>query len=256
MILINLTPIDELENKYWYLPDVIVFCTLLLTAWGASEIYLSALSESIEKTRAETAEIQINIERLKPELNRYDNLKKQMELLKEKIRVLRDLTVSKVERYRPVIILEMIQVLAPRGIWLTSIRSNHRSSTIDLSGGGFDPILIAEFMSNLSEPSKSDPDPTDMRTMLFFSEVFLEKVSTGTNDNSDDKDSEKMSVEEKAFQKTKSNQNSTSSENKQSNMQANRSFSELSDFPNFSLKLTVTERDSTNLSMEMPYDKR
>ena len=110
---------------------------------------------------------------------RYDSLNAEVESLRGKILAVQQITSSKTDRYRSVILIDILDNLRPKGIWFTNLSDDTGSQTIYLSGGGFDPLLIAKFMTNLIALKRQKVSITDLRSNFYFSKIVLEKVSSG-----------------------------------------------------------------------------
>ncbi|MFK7872511.1 MAG: PilN domain-containing protein [Oligoflexales bacterium] len=179
MIFINLTPPEEIENNYWYVPDVAAvllafFLSHSVFTWMKAEIRNDI--DLIENKRATIAQ---NMEEIKPQVKRYKEINKEMNELRERIQALKNLTISELTRFRPVIILEQIQTLMPKGVWLIDMRLDVDQKALSIQGGALDNLLVAEFMNILKSTSQEEIYPGDMRTQIYFSHVLLQQVSKG-----------------------------------------------------------------------------
>ena len=149
MIDINLTPPDERENKLWILPDLAVYLVVYLIGSYCADYYLKHIRDEIALVEVSQQEIKNQIRKIKPQLMRYDSLNAEVESLRGKILAVQQITSSKTDRYRSVILIDILDNLRPKGIWFANLSDDTGSQTIYLSGGGFDPLLIAKFMTNL-----------------------------------------------------------------------------------------------------------
>ena len=173
MIKINLTPIDELDNPLWFVPDVAAF---LLAATGCWFFLTNAVEEKlmeVEELQTETAQIQASYDNIAQDLEKFKNLENEVATLQGKISALKQITVSKLSKYESVVLLEHLQTLKPDGLWYEKIEINSAGKRIEAVGRSFDPILVAEFMGSLNDTKTQKVDPTDMRTQLFFSNVKI-----------------------------------------------------------------------------------
>ncbi len=240
MISINLTPSEEVENKLWFLPEVTFLVVMLGLTWSLTQYYLGSIEDDIRNIKDQEISFNQSRERLKPDLLRYDEIVKQLDNLQEKIDSLKKITVSKTTRYKPIVILEQLQNLRPEGVWFNDLRDDTKKSVIEISGGAFDNLLIAEFMSLLADTKHQEFDPSDVRTQIFFREIHLGKVSSGVKtQNINSKENKNSNEAQRAFESTQDK--SILGENQKSSA-AQSVFPEISDFPKFSLKVKYDER--------------
>lgn len=176
MIKINLAPLDEIDSPYWYLPEVIVLVLVLAISMFGVELYLEDIQQQVDNANLEKITIQENINTIKQETARYDQLESDIQKLKTKLDSLKDITANKMNKFKQVIVLEHLQNLKPEGVWFHYIKEDSTTNTVTLVGKAFDNLLIAEMMSALSTTRIQQPDPTDLRTQLYFSNYRLEKV--------------------------------------------------------------------------------
>ncbi len=204
MIKVNLCPVDELENEYWYIPDVLVLIAVAIAAFIAVNSYHDTIREKID---ALTAEHQSKVEstnKLTPDLERFKNLGSDIAELETKIRALQAITVSKLGKYKLVIALEHLQNLKPTGLWLTHVtlgdagkedsdlaaqfdkRGNKQSQTdaFSIEGQAFDNILTAEMIAGMRSTQNQDEKSADPRTKINFEEIIL-KTSKTVNEGID-----------------------------------------------------------------------
>lgn len=241
MIKINLAPPLELENKYWYVPELTIFALILCGSLLGTEFYVGTVEREIADYRVETDQLRRNTKRLRVDVERYAQINAQLDVLKEKIKAIERITVSKIARYLPIVLLEHLQNLKPEGVWFTSLADDSKGSQIKISGGAFDSLLIAEFLSALEETKQQDFDPTDIRTQVYFPSVFLEKVTTSGASQVERQKSEPESEAQKALKETKEIQVSEKSSGKDVSGTGPQ-FPELSKFPIFFLTLKYGER--------------
>lgn len=181
MIRINLAPADELENPYWFVPDVAVFVVFGLASFLIVRSYLDSIREEIDLVREQTASYQENTAKLKPELARFDTLEKEIADLNNRIAALNRITVSKIERYKPVIVLEHLQSLRPEGLWYLEIKFDTGANSLEIRGGAFDNLIVAEFLSGLLSTKGQNVDPLDLRTQVYFDNLDLDFSNIGGN---------------------------------------------------------------------------
>lgn len=176
MIKINLTPIAELENRIWWLPEV---AALLLAFAGATfgfEKYIEMRRNEILEISQQTASIRESINRINPQVEKYKNLERDLTQLNTKLNAIKVITLSLPERFRIIISLEHIHNLKPDGVWLRSITFDQGSDdSIVIEGGAFDNLLISEFVTSLKSTNMNALDAVDIRSQVAFEKVSIEQ---------------------------------------------------------------------------------
>ena len=177
MIKINLTPVDELENPFEFLPDGFA----IVAAFAACYWYMGNLEQEkltqIEEVEQETAQVRRSYNNIKGDLEKFKDMENQVGTLNSKIESLRQITVSKLSKYELVILLEHLQTLKPDGLWYEKIKVDSDGKKIEAEGKSFDPILVAEFMSGLDQTKIQKVDPVDVRTQVYFDNVEVVSVT-------------------------------------------------------------------------------
>ncbi|WP_141731590.1 PilN domain-containing protein [Oligoflexus tunisiensis] len=212
MIKINLTPVEELENPYWWIPDLSVLLVILLLSLGGVYIYVSSVEAEIAALEADKNRMAAETQALASEVERYNSLNQKIELLESKKFSLKRITESKLVRFLPIILLENIQNLKPSGVWLTALAFIDKKAdgqqapppdmnqpmaangaapgapqaaipldgagaeypfVIEISGSATSNVQIAEFMMALKTTQNQAYEKSDLRTQLFFSDVAL-----------------------------------------------------------------------------------
>lgn len=180
MIKINLTPLDELDNPYWYVPDVVTIAIAAVGCW----LYLSSLVDDarfeIDDIVAETTQVQASYDNIAQDLEKFKNLENEVATLQGKIAALKQITVSKITKYESVVLLEHLQTLKPDGLWYEDIKIDSNQKTIEAFGRSFDPILVAEYMSLLEDTKTQKVDPVDLRTQLYFSDIKIQSIENNS----------------------------------------------------------------------------
>jgi hypothetical protein len=184
LIKINLCPIDELENQYWWVPDVVVFAAIAISAYFGVQYYMGLVEEEIAIVQAEAADLKSKHDSLKPDLERFKDLGVNIQELNTKIEALKKITVSRIGKYRPIIVLEHFHNLKPEGMWFDEI-SIGRDLKFNLKGQAFDNILVSEFIGNLRATSSQNDDKSDIRTQVYFETLGLVITETKQEPNPD-----------------------------------------------------------------------
>lgn len=177
MIKINLCPIDELESQYWYVPDIAVAAVVAVVSFLGVQYYLGTIQERIDTAQANIASLTENTDKLKPDLERFVRLKADGKDLNTKLDALKAITVSKISKYKPVIVIEHFQNLRPEGVWFEELKIGVEDpETFEVKGQAFDNILTAEFLTAIRSTENGEADDSDLRTQVYFKD--LELVST------------------------------------------------------------------------------
>lgn len=121
MININLTPIEELEDKNWWLPDLVVFALVTIVLLGGVDFYLNNTRIEIEAKESNISAMEAEIAELKNQADKYTDYKAKVQTLESKKDALISITKSKILRYLPIILLESLQTLRPEGLWFESL---------------------------------------------------------------------------------------------------------------------------------------
>jgi len=200
MIKINLCPIDELENQYWYVPDLVVTALVGVAVFLALQFYLGTIQNEIDVVLADVASLEESTANLSPDLERFKHLGKDISDLNSKLNALTSITVSKIAKYKPVIVLEHLQNLRPEGVWFESVRIGFgdpvakggaagatnqppdqaaSEDSFEIRGQAFDNILTAEFMTAIRSTDSQDIDSADLRTQVYFNDLTLVEANIG-----------------------------------------------------------------------------
>jgi hypothetical protein len=173
MIKIQLAPYHELEDKNWWVPDSVALVLALFLSQYMISSYVESLENQIVEVQAQTEEFKRSLTAIQPEINAFKDLETKISGLKSVISALSSITVSKLTKYRPVVILEQVQALKPDGVWFTSYKESTSESKIFISGYAFDSILVGQFMSELGATKLQRFDSADLRSQINFSDVKL-----------------------------------------------------------------------------------
>jgi hypothetical protein len=178
MIKVNLCPVEELESPYWYVPDLAVAITVAVAGYFGVQYYLGTIQEEIDKVDQSISSLETSTKQLEPDLKKFESLDQDIQRLNEKLQALKNITVSKIERIKPLIVFEHLQNIKPLGLWYQSMDIGvPNPSTFKVAGQSFDSILTAEFMMALRSTENQDVEPSDLRTHVYFSNLALKAVT-------------------------------------------------------------------------------
>lgn len=198
MIKINLTPIEELENPLWWVPDLLVVLSVILISFFSVQFYLDSFKTQRDLLNKEADALELKNQQLSEPVKKYDTLQAEIKQHSDELESLRRLTQSKVLRYQPVILVEHLQNLKPEGVWFEAVDfiarrpskteskkkangkdkvKNNRTilpeEAIKITGYAFDNVMIAEFMTALRATQTQEIDVSDIRTHIYFSQIDL-----------------------------------------------------------------------------------
>ena len=173
MIKIQLAPYDELEDKQWWVPDAMALLLALFLSNFLITNYVERLEGEIFEIQAQNEDFKRSIVAIQPEIAVFKGIEAKISDLKSVISALSSITVSRLTKYRPVVVLEQIQALKPDGLWFTAVKEDTSAHKITISGFAFDSILIGQFMSELGATKLQRFDPADIRSQINFSNVKL-----------------------------------------------------------------------------------
>ncbi len=194
MIRINLCPIDELESEYWYVPDLAAVAAVMMLSFFSAHYYLSSIQDKIDLAYEQTESLKSNSKKLQPELERFKTLDRDIQELNGKLTALKSITVSKVAKYKPVVVLEHLQSLKPDGVWFSDIKigmpeARNPQELVDpaaakmawddfvITGQAFDNLLTAEFITAVRATASQDVEASDLRTQVFFENLNLAQAA-------------------------------------------------------------------------------
>ncbi len=192
MIRINLAPIEEIDNQYWWIPDAAIFALVLALSVTGVKYYLGMTKDEIERLTQEQATMADNLQAMQAESERHRELTNRVKEMEQLRASVSRITESKLARYLPIILLEHIQNLKPEGVWLTGIRFKTSGGDqpmvdqngkpvpqkpgpveIEITGQAYDNVILAEFMTLLKATRNQDFDAADLRTQAFFDAIGL-----------------------------------------------------------------------------------
>lgn len=192
MIRINLAPIEEIDNQYWWIPDAAIFALVLALSVTGVKYYLGMTKDEVERLTQEQATMSDNLQAMQTDVDRFTELTNRVKEVEQLRASVSRITESKLARYLPIILLEHIQNLKPEGVWLTGIRFKTSGGDqpmmdqngkpvptkagpveIEITGQAYDNVILAEFMTLLKATRNQDFDASDLRTQAFFDAIGL-----------------------------------------------------------------------------------
>lgn len=199
LIKINLAPIEELENRYWWVPDAIVLAVTTALALSFVDYSISDIENEIAAAETSAQNYRNQYQDVRAQIQSYETAKKREVELTTVYQSLTKITESQLTKFIPVILLEHIQNLKPEGVWLREVRFRQKGLTEDqnanaqgqqaqnnqfqnqdpprneivLQGRALDNVILAEFVTQLKSTQLQEADPTDLRTQAFFNMIGI-----------------------------------------------------------------------------------
>lgn len=174
---LNLAPPETRESKLWFLGDAIIIFVAFILSYSYYELEIEKIRNKISAVNQEISVLIANTKKLEKNVKRYEELKKEEDFLLSKIEAVKEITVSKIARFKPVILLELLQILKPEGVWFTSYNDNSSGSSINITGKATDYLIVSEFIATLRATENQPVDPNDLRSQIYFSNIYLKKVN-------------------------------------------------------------------------------
>ena len=160
MIKINLIPFRAARRKENIRRQISVFLLSLLFISVVLVYYNTTLGSKISELESNIASTKKQLTATQKKARQVDQIKKKLNLLQRKTRVIRNLELNRKE---PVKMLDaMTQLIVPERMWITSFKNQGRR--INLNGIALDNQTVADFM-------------TRMERSKLFSSINLKKVN-------------------------------------------------------------------------------
>ncbi len=160
MIKINLIPFRAARRKENIRRQISVFLLSLLFISVVLVYYNTTLGSKISELESNIASTKKQLTATQKKARQVDQIKKKLNLLQRKTRVIRNLELNRKE---PVKMLDaMTQLVVPERMWITSLKNQGRR--MNLNGIALDNQTVADFM-------------TRMERSKLFSSISLKKVN-------------------------------------------------------------------------------
>ena len=176
MLNINLAPIEEIEERLWFIADlVVVFLTYTVLSFCV-DLLISNLKHDIAINKAEVASNQQQVRAMKKDIDRYDLLIVDVNRLEEKIKTIEQITVSKIKRFKTLILLEKLNNYKPDGLWFSYLEESDTDSKVQIAGGALDSLLVAKYIKNLKEDKLKSS--SGIVNSIYFDKIYLGDISS------------------------------------------------------------------------------
>jgi hypothetical protein len=172
VIKVQLCPAGELEDKTWWYVDVAVLIISGLAMYMLTNTYLDIKRSETQTLMEKKVKWEQELEAKKPSVEKFKNLKAEMELLNRKIGALKLITTSKIDKVKPIVALDQLQTLWMDGVWYDTLEYK-LDGTTTIKGSANDSLLVGEYMLGVRETMNPDTVNDDIRTQLGFDHVSL-----------------------------------------------------------------------------------
>lgn len=157
MIRVNLLPTEERipEPKITVqVPRAKIWVTVIAALAVLAPIAGVHLMQRVKiaAMRADIQAAEVEHRRLKPQIDRIDQLMAQREQLNQRLSVIQSLTR---ERFFTVALMDELAVLVPNYLWFTKVDEVHRGK-VELVGRTFSNLMVAELMRRMEESEMFD----------------------------------------------------------------------------------------------------
>lgn len=176
MLKINLVPFEELDNKRWFVPDLLVVLILAAGAGISLLAYEQSFEDKIASAQEEISTLVSSQKKLETTIKQFASLQGENEALREQLASLEHITTAKVPRYRPVMLMEMLQNLKPQGLWFKAVEEQTANGQVTIRGESYDKLLVAHFISALHTSRNPNTSVKGVGKGLYFSKVHLKQM--------------------------------------------------------------------------------
>mgnify|MGYP002073777242 CR=1 FL=1 len=121
----------------------------------------------------QTQDIQTKLSAIRFEADKFKDLDDKVKQRQARLKILGEITGKKVDRFKPVLILDMLQLLKPQGVWFSTLTISPKGAEVKIEGGSYDNLLLSEFLLNLRITASQEIDATDIRTKVYFDSLNL-----------------------------------------------------------------------------------
>ena len=149
MIKINLLPFRVARKKENIRKQISIFLLFLLLTGVALFWYTQSINKQIVSIKEKTKQINSQIVKYKEKADRVTQIKKDLKILEEKLRIVSSL--EKQRKKQLILFDNMTDLVIPTRMWLESFKTDKNSVTI--KGIAFDNPTIADFMEKLEQSS-------------------------------------------------------------------------------------------------------
>ena len=242
LIKINLTPEDEIRSRTWFIPDLVFASIAVGLIWYFANIEISRLKENLNDTEIQISKTSKKLKGLSDESKKYYTLNARIQIINNKILAINTLTSNLVRHYKPLLLLEILQITRPKNLWLYSIEHDYKDSIIKISGGAIQSNLIAKYIQSLKNHERMLPKKEKLLRELHISKTALERMSKSNYTSNLGKE---RVVDAALLDVINDKENDKKNSLNQFSNTSSKKFSDIKDFPEFKLNLKYKEHKKT-----------
>ncbi|MDA3915925.1 MAG: PilN domain-containing protein [Deltaproteobacteria bacterium] len=149
MIKINLLPFRVARKKENIRKQISIFLLVVLLTGVALLWYTLSINKQIVSIKEKTKQIDYQVAIYKEKVDRVNQIKRDLKILKEKLVIISSL--KKQKKKQLMLFDDMTDLIIPTRMWLESFKTDKNSVTI--KGIAFDNPTIADFMEKLEKSS-------------------------------------------------------------------------------------------------------
>jgi type IV pilus assembly protein PilN len=146
MIQINLLPVREAKRKADVKQNVLEFVLMMILVAAGIGFVHADLAANLDTTQNRITQMQIDIEKFKPQLEQVAAFRAKKAELQKKIDVIAGLDRA---RKGPVRIMDELATHTPERVWLESVAT--KGTSLELTGQSLDNELVAVFLGSLGD---------------------------------------------------------------------------------------------------------
>lgn len=174
MIRINLLPFRAARKKENVRRQISIFSLSVFFIAVALFYYNSVLANQVRDLEDGVSSSKVELKKYEAINKEIKILKKKLETLKQKRKVIEDLDASREDAVR--LLNKMTEVMVPGRMWLTSFSA--MGNEVKLSGTAIDNTTVANFMTNLQKVEQfSDVNLLQTSRQVFEKGVFFKSFS-------------------------------------------------------------------------------
>jgi hypothetical protein len=181
MLRVQLCPQSELENRSWWLPDLVVLLLVGLISWLGASYAIDSLKTETQEVVKNTANWTSQSSKIQPLVAKFKGLDNEVNVLSKKIAALQQININGAGKILPIVVTEQLQTIRPEGVWFHSIALNEERSLI-VTGASSDSLLISEFLLSLRETMNPETTTTDIRSQIGFEKISLKEIKDQISD--------------------------------------------------------------------------
>jgi Tfp pilus assembly protein PilN len=178
------------RSEYWFVPDLLLICALAIGLVGGRSLLMTQLRAQVEQVEAQTAKLNEAIAQTETEIAGAEQAAEKLKDLESRHQVLMGLKDQQVVRFKPIIVMELLQKAKPAGLWFEAIELVRTPSSdqtgdkpsselaayphkIRITGRATSQKLVGNYASALAATSQASANNRDPRTQIYFDRINL-----------------------------------------------------------------------------------